>query len=109
GRMWRILSGRTEPRPEMERGVADDESRVVVLVAELLDVGQLRVRGDERRLGIPDVFEEELDERDTRHRALADEHSPSVKLRRGALGKQHDASNRTVAGNGEVREQQIPP
>src|SRR5437870_13326383 len=103
--MRRVLFGRAESRPEMERGVADDEPRIVILVAELLDVRQLGIRRDERRLGVPDVLEEELDESDTGHRALADEDSSAVQLRRGALGEEDDAPNGAVAGDREIGQQ----
>ena len=69
---------RADATTSTQRGVADDQPRVVRLVAEPRDVGQLRIAGDERRPRVPHVLEQQLEQRDARHRAAADD-APAVR------------------------------
>ena len=54
---------RAEARPKEQRRIADYETRVMLLVAEALDVRDLGVCGHEVRSSIPHVLEEELEKR----------------------------------------------
>ena len=94
-------------RPESQRGVPDDEPRVVRPLGEARDVRELGVRRDERRPRVPDMLEQQLEQRDARHRAAADQHAAAAQLGGGTLGKQHDAAHGTVARDREVGQQQI--
>ena len=48
---------------------------------------------------VPHVLEQQLEQRDARHRAAADDHALSVELRGRAAREQHDALHRAVAGD----------
>ena len=101
-----IQLGRAQARPEMQRRVADDQPRVVLLSPKRATSVARRCSG--RRPA----------SRPTRSRTAAraarrwssSSGSPArgaVQLRRGALGEQHHAAHRTVAGDREVGQQQI--
>src|SRR5258708_4163881 len=64
-----------------ERRVADHKSGVSVAVVRLDHVADLGVAGNEAWLGVPHILEEELEQRDTGHRASADDHTSRSKLR----------------------------
>src|SRR5258708_2788446 len=71
------------------------------------DITVLRVAGDEARVRVPDILKKQLEQRYTRHRASAYDDVPRAQFRGGTTRKKHDAANRPIAGNGEVRKQQI--
>src|SRR4051794_14619778 len=91
----------------MQGCITNDQPGIVLSIAELLDIRELGVGGNERGLSVPHVFEQQLQEGNTRHGALADEHSAALQLRRRTLREEDDAAHWSVAGDREVREEQV--
>jgi hypothetical protein len=71
------------------------------------DVGELGVPRGEVRLRLPHVLEEELRERDARHRAAREEYALAGELLRGDAREEHHAAHGPVRCDAEIGQEQI--
>jgi hypothetical protein len=73
-----MADGRWAMGTEHEGGIPDDQARIVFLVGESGDIGQLGIAREELRLRVPHVPEQQFEQRNTGHRAATDHHAPAA-------------------------------
>ena len=101
GEILSIDTSKAEALPGVE-AVWTTESRVVRFAIEDGDVGNFGIPSDKLGAGVPDILEQELEQRDTRHRASAHNHALPTQLFGRPSGEQHHALNRSIARNREI-------
>ena len=94
-------------RAQHERGVSNYEPGVYIFVSRICDVAHFSVTRYETRTRVPDILEQQLEQRDTRHRASADDDVTTGELGCGSRGEQHHRADGAVAGNSQVGKEQV--